>query len=125
MEKSLYHRMGGYDVIAGIIDDLLARARSDPQFQRFGTGRSADSQNRARQLFVDQMCALAGGPCVYIGRDMKSSHSGLGITESEWQTNMRHAAAALDRFNIPQKEKDEFLALFSRYKEDVVENPGR
>src|SRR5689334_3104567 len=102
-EKPLYSRLGGYDVIAGIIDDLLARLRVDPQFARFGAGRSVDSQNRARQLLVDQMCALAGGPCIYIGRDMKSAHAGLGITDAEWHANMDHAAAALDRFHIPEK----------------------
>ncbi len=30
---------------------------------RFGMGRSIDSNRRARQFLVDQICALAGGPC--------------------------------------------------------------
>jgi hemoglobin len=90
MEKSLYHRLGGYDVIAGIVDDLFSRLRSDPEFARFAAGRSLDSHHRSRQLLVDQLCALTGGPCIYIGRDMKTSHAGLGITESEWQANLKY-----------------------------------
>jgi hemoglobin len=121
MEKTLYQRLGGYDVIAGVIDDLFSRLRGDPQFQRFGTGRSFDSHNRARQLLVDQMCALSGGPCVYIGRDMKTSHAGLSITEGEWDANMRHTTAALEKFRVPQREQQEFLELFSRYKNEIVE----
>lgn len=121
-EKSLYHRLGGYDVIAAIVDDRLARMGSDPIFMRFGTGRSLDSLARARQLFVDQVCALAGGPCVYIGRDMKTSHAGLGITEAEWEASMSHTAAALDKAGICGREREEFLAIFSRYKEDIVES---
>jgi len=121
MDKSLYQRLGGYDVIAAIVDDLLNRLRADPQFTRFASGRSVDSHNRTRQLLVDQICALAGGPCVYIGRDMKASHAGLGITESEWEANMRYTAASLDKFGIPEKERKEFLELFLRYKQDVVE----
>ena len=66
-EKSLYYRLGGYDVIAAIVDDRLARMNSDPIFMRFGTGRSLDSRARARQLFVDQVCALAGGPWLILG----------------------------------------------------------
>src|SRR5262245_55623388 len=77
---SLYQRMGGYDVIAAVIDDLFAILHGDPAFARFFGGRSEDSAIRSRQLLVDQMCALSGGPCHYIGRDMKTSHSGLGIT---------------------------------------------
>lgn len=122
MGESLYKRLGGYDVIAGIVHELFARMKEDPQFQRFAMGRSLNSHNRARQLLVDQLCELAGGPCIYIGRDMKTSHEGLNINEQEWQANMRYASAALDKFRISPKEQHEFLALFEQYKNDIVEN---
>jgi hemoglobin len=126
MAKTLYHRLGGYDVIAGIIDDLLSRMRADPRLARFGMGRSVNSIQKARQLFVDQICALAGGPCVYIGRDMKTSHAGLGITKAEWDINLQYTAAALEKFNVPKQEQAEFLELFTRYKDEIVEGgPGR
>jgi hemoglobin len=118
---TLYERLGGYDPIAAIIDDLLARMRNDPMFARFGGGRSLDSIRRGRQLLVDQFCALSGGPCVYSGRDMKTSHGGLGITAQEWEGSIQHTAAALDHFNIPPKEKEEFIALFERYRAEIVE----
>lgn len=121
-EKSLYDRLGGYDVIAAVVDDLLAQLRADPQFSRFGMGRSLDSRNRARQLLVDQLCALAGGPCFYTGRDMKTSHAGLGITESEWEANMRYTETALDKHGVSAREKAEILAIFSGYKDDIVEH---
>jgi hemoglobin len=73
-DSSLYHRLGGYDVIAAFIDDTYRRLRNDPRFSRFAT-RSIDSQQRARQLLVDQICHLTGGPCNYVGRDMKTSHN--------------------------------------------------
>ena len=57
---SLYQRIGGYDVIAGVIDDLFLSLRADPSFSRFASGRSFDSHSRARQLLVDQMYALTG-----------------------------------------------------------------
>jgi hemoglobin len=120
--RTLYERLGGYDVIARVIDDLFARLRSDPLFERFGAGRSLDSHHRARQLLVDQLCSLAGGPCFYIGRDMKISHAGLRITEAEWDANMRHTEAALHTMRITEPEKTEFLSLFTRYKQDIIES---
>ena len=122
-KRSLYQRLGGFDVIAAVIDDLFARLREDPKFARF-TVRSLDSHHRARQLLVDQMCALAGGPCIYIGRDMKTSHAGLGITEEEWDSNLRHTVAALKKNGIAEPEQKEFLALFTQYKNDIVEASG-
>ena len=120
-EDTLYRRLGGYDVIAAVIDEFLSRFRSDPRLSRYGGGRSLDSRQRTRQLIVEQICSLAGGPCVYTGRDMKTSHAGLGITEAEWQANLQHASAALERHGVALREKEEFLAIFQRYKDDIVE----
>jgi hemoglobin len=119
--KSLYQRMGGYNVIAAVIDDLFAILHSDPAFARFFGGRSNDSVVRSRQLLVDQMCALSGGPCNYIGRDMKTSHSGLGISDVEWETNMKASDAALAKNGVGDAERADFLALFERYRDDIVE----
>jgi hemoglobin len=124
-ERSLYQRVGGYDVIASVIDDLFALLRADPRFRRFGAGRSLDSHLRARQLLVDQVCSLAGGPCFYIGRDMKTSHTGLGITEEEWQANLQYTKDVLEKHRVGEREQAEFLDLFARYKDDIVEGESR
>ena len=119
--SSLYQRLGGYDVIAGFVDDTYQMLRNDPRFKRFTT-RSLDSQKRARQLLVDQICHLAGGPCLYIGRDMKTSHAGLGITVVEWEMSLEYTRQALQRHKIGRREADEVIALFERYRADIVES---
>ena len=118
--KTLYQRLGGYDVIAAVIDDFYALQRADASLARFAMGRSQDSRQRSRQLLVDQLCHLAGGPCVYIGRDMKTAHAGLGITETEWDANIEHTVAALRKNGVGEREQAEFLELFTRYKSDIV-----
>ena len=118
--NTLYQRLGGYDVIAGFVDDTYRMLRNDPKFIRFST-RSTDSQQRARQLLIDQICNLAGGPCLYIGRDMKTSHAGLRITEDEWETSLEYTRQALRNHNVGQREADEVLAIFERYRADIVE----
>jgi len=120
-EKSLYKRLGGYDAIASIAHDYFGRIRSDPQFSRFTGGRSQDSLKRARQLLVEQFCALTGGPCVYIGRDMKTAHGGLGITKRDWDASMNHLVESIDRQKVRQKEKEEFLMIVAAYEKDIVE----
>ena len=117
---SLYERIGRYDAISLVADEYLKGVRSDPQFARF-SGRGSDSLRRAKQLLKDQLCALTGGPCTYIGRDMKTAHSGLAINAEEWATNMRYMAAALDRAKIGGKEKVEFLAIVDSLKPAIVE----
>ena len=83
--KSLYERLGGYDAIAAVTDDLLARLLGDPQLGVFWKGHSENSLRRDRQLVVNYMCEAAGGPVFYTGRDMQTSHKGLGISASDWE----------------------------------------
>jgi hemoglobin len=117
---SLYERLGRYDGISRIADEYLKGIRADPQFARFA-GRGADSLRRAKQLLKDQLCALTGGPCAYIGRDMKTAHSGLGITAAEWAINMKYMAHALDNEKISGREKSEFLAIVDSLRPEIVE----
>jgi hemoglobin len=121
--ESLYKRMGGYDTIAAIVADLFQRLKEDPRFARFGPGRSLDSKVRVQQLTVEQLCTLAGGPCVYLGRDMKTSHCGLGITDAEWKANREHTIKVLQQHGIGGQEQSEFLELFERYRTEIVEAP--
>lgn len=118
---SLYKRLGGYDAIAAVTDDFLGRLLGDPQLKKFFGGVSTNSAQRIRQLVVDQLCAATGGPCVYIGRDMKTSHTGLGISESDWNVAVRHLIATLDKFMVPEREKNEVLSALSGMKNDIVE----
>lgn len=118
--ESLYKRFGGYDAIAAVSDDFIGRLAADKQLSRFLVGMSADSQKRLRQLVVDQLCQATGGPCIYIGRPMKTVHAGLKITESDWDLTVKHLISSLDKFKVPEREKKEFLALASTLKPDIV-----
>lgn len=120
-EKSLYERLGGYNALAAVVDDFIARLATDKQLSRFLTGLSNDSKKRLRQHVLNQFCAATGGPCLYTGRDMKTSHEGLGITESEWDIAARHLAASLDKFKVPKREKDEVIGFVTSLKKDIVE----
>jgi hemoglobin len=119
-DASLYKRLGGYDAIAAVTDDFLGRLASDPQLGRFFTGHSTDSIKRIRGEVVDFLCVATGGPCTYSGRDMKTSHTGLKITEDDWNIAVKGLVATLDKFNVPAKEKDEVLRAVAGLKGDIV-----
>lgn len=121
MKKALYERLGGYNAVAAVVDDFVGRLVADKQFERFFVGHSTDSKKRIRQHIVDQLCAAAGGPCVYTGRTMKDSHVGLGINEAEWDAAGRHLVASLDKFKVPEAEKGDLLAVVAGLKGDIVE----
>jgi hemoglobin len=120
-KKTLYERLGSYDAISAVVNDLLPRLREDPQLGRFWQHRGNDSLMRSKQLLIDFLCSSAGGPMYYMGRDMKTSHKGMGISESDWSAFLGHILATLETFQVPQAESDEVVALIQSTKKDMVE----
>ena len=121
-KDSLYSRLGGYDAIAAVADDLLPRLRSDPRLQRFWTSpRSIDTNNRERQLLVDFLSASAGGPTFYLGRDMKTSHKGMGIDQADYTAAKNHLVATLEKFNVPERECDDVITFILSIENDIIE----
>jgi hemoglobin len=120
-EKTLYARLGGYDAIAAVSDDFLVQLGASKRLGRFVVGLSDDSKKKLRQHLVDFLCNATGGPCLYLGRDMKTAHMGLGIDEADWKDGVDALIATLDKFKVPEKEKSEVLAAVSGLKKDIVE----
>jgi hemoglobin len=120
-EKTLYQRLGGYDGISKVVDDFLGRLTTDKMFEKFFIGQSTDSRKKIRQHIVDQFCAATGGPCIYTGREMKTSHAGLGITEAEWNAAAKHLVGALEKAGVDEKSKNEVVAFVLTLKKDIVE----
>jgi hemoglobin len=120
-KKSLYARLGGYDAIAAVVDDFVGRLVADKRLTKFFTGHSEDSLKRIRMHVIDQLCEAAGGPCNYTGRDMKKTHHGLGITSDDWDASAKHLLESLDKFKVPQTEKDELMAFVGTLKKDIVD----
>lgn len=117
---SLYKRLGGYDAIAAVTDGFVPKLVKDPMLAKYFV-HSEDTLKHIRQMAVDLLCAVTGGPCVYVGRDMKTAHKGLGISAAEWDATVKHLATTLDEFKVPMKEKNELLALAATLKADIVE----
>ena len=120
---SLYKRLGGYDALAAVTDDFIIRLATDKTLGRFFVGASDNSKMRIRQLVLDQLCAATGGPCVYIGRDMKTAHKGLGITEEDWNISVKRLVETLTKFKVPEKEQKEVAEALTGLKKDIVEKP--
>lgn len=66
------------------------------------------------------VCEVTGGPCTYVGRDMKSSHAHLNISDKEWDAMVADFKVTLDKFTVPAKEQEELIAIVATTKTDIV-----
>ena len=118
---SLYTRLGGYDAVAAVANDLLPRLMSDEQLGRFWAHRGADGIQREKQLLIDFLCHCSGGPMYYTGRDMATAHRGMRISAVDWQLFLGHLEATLDKFELPAPEREDVLAFINSTREEIVE----
>lgn len=121
MAASLYDRLGGYDAITAVVNDFIPRMQSDDQVGRFWDNRGTDGVEREKQLLIDFLCASAGGPLFYTGRDMTTSHRGMKISKSDFDILVSHLTATLDKFGVPDAEKQDVLGFIESTRGEIVE----
>jgi hemoglobin len=117
---ALYNRLGGYDAIAAVTDDFLARALADPKIVPFFKGLEPRDLQRVRQHLVDQICNATGGPCYYPGKDMKTAHEQFEITNDVWNTFTGHFNETFAKFKVPERERNEMVAIVGSLRSSIV-----
>lgn len=122
---SLYARLGGFAPIAMVVDTFVNELASDPVVM--ANPNVVDSLTKGpatgpgiKYLVTEQLVAAAGGPIPYSGREMKSSHAGLGITAKEWDAAAAILVRVLDQYKVPKKEQGEILSVVGSTRGDIV-----
>jgi len=124
--KSLYDRLGGEAAITAVVDDFVNNSAADPNinFTRKGTGKewnaTPEGVARLKKLLVEQIGEATGGPQKYSGRDMKTSHKGMKITDDEFNHMAAQLTLSLKRFNVPNQEAGELVAIVAGMRKDIV-----
>ncbi|MEW8469238.1 MAG: group 1 truncated hemoglobin [Candidatus Thiodiazotropha sp.] len=120
-QASLYERLGGYNAITAVVDEVVVQIAADEKLGRFWAHRGKDGIAREKQLIVDFIVAKAGGSLYYRGREMKLSHEGMQIDEQDWEILIDALKNTLHKFNVPARESREVLEFFDTTKKDIVE----
>jgi hemoglobin len=114
---TLYSRLGGQPAIEAVVGQFLTNVGGDDRIN----GRFANADlPRLNRLLVEQICEATGGPCTYTGRDMRSAHAGMMITDAEFNALVEDLVAALDQFEVPAREQSELLGALGGMKGDIV-----
>ena len=116
-QKSLYDRLGGKDAIVAVVDDFVGNVAADNRINRYFAKTDIP---RLKRNLVDQICAGTGGPCTYAGRDMKTAHAGMGVTNADFDALVGDLVKTLDKFKVPDKEKGELLGILGPMRPSIV-----
>jgi hemoglobin len=73
---------------------------------------------------TEQVCWAAGGPQTYSGRSMFDTHRELLITSEEWDAFMDDFRQTLAKFDVPERETGELVAIVESTRDDIVTSPA-
>ena len=114
---SLYQTFGAKPGLVKLMDDFMVRLLADP---RTGPHFKPSNQQRVKEQLVEQFCMVTGGPCVYKGADMKSAHSNLDITKSDFNALVEVLQLSMDAQGIAFSEQNKLLARLAPMHRDVI-----
>ena len=115
--RPLYDRLGGKTAITLVVDEMVARIAADSRIN----ARFANTDiPHLKSALVDQICQATGGPCEYKGKDMKSAHAGMKISDEEFGALVEDLKGGLDKYKVGETEQKELIGALGGMKGDVV-----
>ena len=108
---------GGKDGLTTIVGTFMDNMMADPRTQPFFA--NVDRERVKREL-TEQFCVILGGDCVYSGRDMRTTHTGLKIDRNNFNALVEDLQKAMDTHRVPFRSQNKLLAILAPMHREVV-----
>lgn len=114
---TLYQRLGGAPGVEAVVDAALKHVHGDLRINIFFENTDLAD---LRRLLIEQICAATGGPCTYTGRSMEEAHSGMSLTDKDFDVFVEDLVAAMTEVKVSSELQNEVLGLFGPMRPQVV-----
>ncbi|ELZ26320.1 hypothetical protein C474_21536 [Halogeometricum pallidum JCM 14848] len=118
-EQTLYHRLGGRDAIASVVDVFYDRVLADDRLAPFFEDVDMTKQRAHQTQFI---AAVTGGPGEYDGGEMREVHEGMGIDHEDYDAIEEHLSAALAEHDVSADERADVVETLESLRDDIVED---
>lgn len=116
-QNTLFERLGGKAAITAVVSQFVDYNSSD---KIIGKRWNPDNTENLKLYLTELVCNATGGDCIYTGQPMDVAHAGVNVTEDEFSRVAANLVRALDKFKVPEKEKNELLSIIASLKDQVV-----
>lgn len=116
-KDAFYQELGGTEGITKVVDNFLRRINNDA---RINTLFRTVDHNDLRRLVIEQLCEATGGPCKYTGRSMQEAHSGLNLTNADFDAFVQDLKAAMTELKVPNLSQQKLIGLLAPMKPQIV-----
>ena len=118
-----WERMGGLKGVEKIVDDLADVVTKDPKVDFFRGGKvklDAAQVAHLKQMVVEQISSITGGPLAYEGKDMVEVHKNMGITNAQFDAFVKDFKEVLRKNNVDPKDIDDLVSKVEGTRKEIV-----
>ena len=114
---STYQQLGGQPKIEEIVDNFITEIKFDPILYEFFKDSNI---NRFREKVSEHICLLTGGPCEYTGDNMEQVHTGMNISESEFNHTVNLFIVAMTKADVPYIIQNKILSVIIPTRNEMI-----
>lgn len=115
--RPVLEQFGGREGLDRIMDTFMVGMLADAELGPFFV--NAD-QGRVKRQLAEQFCVILGGDCTYSGRDMKTSHAGMGVDRRHFNRLVEVLQDAMKTHGVPFSAQNRLLAKLAPMHREVV-----
>lgn len=114
---TLYQQLDGRPGLERLVDSFINQIGNDETIIHF-----FEHANIAhfREGFISHLCDLTDGPCEYKGDNMVDIHTGMHISEREFNHVVDLLIAAMNEQNISHSVQNQILARMAPLRSEII-----
>ncbi|MGZ8967517.1 MAG: group I truncated hemoglobin [Gallionella sp.] len=117
LAETLYDEFGGKSGMTKVVDEFIGVVAADVRINSFFKNTNIE---RLKEQLNNQMCAATGGGCEYTGRDMVSTHAGMGVNTAHFNALAEDLQEAMTRQGVSSRAQNKLIAKLAPMQRDIV-----
>ncbi|MFY8328788.1 group I truncated hemoglobin [Pseudoalteromonas sp. ZZD1] len=114
---SLYQQLDGQEGIERLVDSFINQIGTDDTILPYFTHANVA---HFRAGFITHLCAITNGPCEYKGDNMVDIHTGMHISERDFNRVVDLLINAMDEQHISHSVQNQVLAKMAPLRSEII-----
>lgn len=114
---SLYQDIGGQEGIETLVNTFVKHIARDKDIMPYF---AKSSVSHFKKGFSQHLCDAINGPCQYEGDSMVDIHTGMNISEKDFNRVVELLIAAMEEAGINYPSQNKILKLLARERGDII-----
>ncbi|KTF12188.1 group I truncated hemoglobin [Pseudoalteromonas sp. H105] len=115
--STLYQKLGGQVGIERLTDSFINEIGNDKKILAYFMDANVA---HFRAGFINHLCALTDGPCEYKGDSMVAIHTGMNITEADFNRVVDLLINAMDEQKVSHTVQNKILAKMAPLRPEII-----